>query len=36
MTKIYVGPVGKGVLVWEKGMELPAASEELEERLTID
>lgn len=33
ITKIYVGPVGKGILVWEEGMELPAASEELEKKL---
>lgn len=30
VTKIYVGPVGEGTLVWEYGMELPAASEDIE------
>lgn len=30
VTKIYVGPVGRGTLVWEAGMELPPASEALE------
>lgn len=31
ITKIYVGPVGEGALVWEEGMELPAASEAIEQ-----
>lgn len=31
----YVGPQGDGILVWEKGMNLPAASEALENRLGI-
>ena len=31
VTKIYVGPVGEGTLVWEAGMELPAASASVEE-----
>lgn len=31
VTKIYVGPVGEGVLIWEAGMELPAASDAVEE-----
>ena len=30
VTKIYVGPVGEGTLVWEEGMELPPAGEALE------
>ena len=28
---IYAGPVGKGVLIWEEGMTLPAASAEMEQ-----
>ena len=31
VTKIYVGPVGEGTLVWEAGTELPAASDTVEE-----
>lgn len=31
ITSAYVGPVGDGILIWEKGMELPPASEMLEE-----
>lgn len=30
VTKIYVGPVGEGTLVWEEGMELPAVSDTVE------
>jgi len=29
VTEIHVGPVGDGVLIWERGMELPEATEEL-------
>jgi len=29
VTKIYIGPVGKGTLVWEEGMDIPTASEPL-------
>lgn len=28
---VYVGPIGKGILVWEEGEEIPKASEEWEE-----
>jgi len=31
ITKIFVGPVSEGTLVWEYGMELPAASEAVEQ-----
>lgn len=30
ITSVYLGPVGNGILLWEKGMELPPASPELE------
>lgn len=30
MTSCYIGPKDNGILIWEDGMELPAASEELE------
>lgn len=30
ITSFYVGPKGSGILIWEKGMDLPPASEELE------
>ncbi len=33
ITSCYVGPKEDGILIWEKGMELPAASEELEQML---
>ncbi len=33
VIKIYVGPVGEGTLVWEEGMELPAASKDIEQML---
>lgn len=36
VTKIYVGPVETGILVWEKGMELPAASETVEQMYIAD
>ena len=32
-TSVYVGPVGKGILVWEKGDNVPRASEEWEEMI---
>jgi hypothetical protein len=32
ITSCYIGPVGDGILIWEEGMELPAASAELEKR----
>ena len=35
ITSCYVGPKEDGILIWEKGMELPAASEELEQMLQI-
>ena len=35
-TKIYVGPVGEGTLVWEKGMELPDAGEALRQRYGME
>lgn len=28
--KLYIGPVGRGTLVWEEGKQLPPASDELE------
>lgn len=31
ITSAYIGPVGSGILIWEKGMELPPANEMLEE-----
>lgn len=31
ITSAYIGPVGDGILIWEKGMELPPANEMLEE-----
>lgn len=31
ITSAYIGPVGSGILIWEKGMDLPPASEMLEE-----
>ena len=33
IEKIYVGPVGDGILVWEKGMELQKASDVLEKTI---
>ncbi|MHB1153879.1 MAG: zf-HC2 domain-containing protein [Eubacteriales bacterium] len=30
ITSCYIGPKDDGILIWEKGMELPLASEELE------
>ena len=32
ITSCYIGPEGDGILIWEKGMALPPASEELENR----
>lgn len=31
ISAVYVGPVGKGTLIWEKGMELPPASQAQED-----
>jgi hypothetical protein len=31
ITEVYIGPKNNGILIWKKGMELPPASEELEE-----
>lgn len=36
LSRIYVGPKGDGVLLWEKGMELPAASPEMEEYFSAE
>lgn len=36
ITKIYVGPVDKGTLIWEVGMELPDASEKAEQMLAMN
>jgi len=36
VTKIYVGPVGKGTLVWEAGMALPNASDDVKKILTMN
>lgn len=33
ITKLYVGPVGKGTLIWEDGMQLDAADSEIAENL---
>ncbi|SHI16744.1 Putative zinc-finger [Sporobacter termitidis DSM 10068] len=33
ITSCYLGPVGNGILIWKEGMELPAASEALEQML---
>ncbi len=33
ITACYIGPKNGGILIWEKGMELPPASEELEKTL---
>ena len=30
ITSCYIRIVGQGVLIWEEGMELPPASEDLE------
>ena len=30
IKRCFLGPVGEGILLWEEGMELPAASAELE------
>jgi len=30
ITAIYFGPVGNGILVWEKGMDMPVSSEDFE------
>lgn len=34
ITSCYLGPVGDGILIWEDGMELPAASKELEQMMS--
>lgn len=31
ITAVYVGPVGKGILVWQEGDEVPKATQEWEE-----
>ncbi|MCL2084550.1 MAG: zf-HC2 domain-containing protein [Oscillospiraceae bacterium] len=36
ITSVYIGPEGDGILIWEKGMELPAAGEELEAAFGTD
>ena len=36
VTKLYVGPVGGGILVWEEGMELPAAREAVQQMYSVD
>jgi len=33
ITSCYMGPKDNGILIWEHGMELPAASEELEKMI---
>ena len=33
LKSCYLGPVGNGILIWEEGMVLPAASEELEQMM---
>jgi hypothetical protein len=30
ITSLYLGPIGDGILIWKDGIDLPAASEELE------
>ena len=35
ITSVYIGPERDGILIWEKGMELPAASEELERGFSV-
>ena len=32
-SAMYVGPVGKGKLVWREGQTLPSATEEIEKRV---
>ena len=34
ITSCYLGPVGDGILIWEEGMQLPAASKELEQTMS--
>lgn len=34
ITSYYAGPPDNGILIWEEGMELPAASEEIEKRFS--
>jgi hypothetical protein len=34
VTSVYLGPVGDGIIIWEKGMEIPTASEELEQMMS--
>ncbi|MCL2002954.1 MAG: zf-HC2 domain-containing protein [Oscillospiraceae bacterium] len=36
IMSVYIGSEGDGILIWEKGMELPPASEELESAFGID
>gem|GEM_PF-468467 len=36
ITSVYIGAEGEGILIWEKGMELSPASEELEAAFGID
>ncbi|MFT4146356.1 MAG: zf-HC2 domain-containing protein [Mobilitalea sp.] len=33
ITSCYIGPKDKGILIWQEGMELPAASEALEQMI---
>lgn len=35
ITSLYIGPVGRGILIWEEGMELPPASQKMQEALGI-
>lgn len=35
VTKLYVGPRGEGTLLWEEGMDLPAATEDVIAAVTL-
>lgn len=36
ISRIYVGPVGKGTLVWEEGMKLQPTSEDIEQMFAMN
>lgn len=35
INSLYIGPVGKGILIWKEGMELPPASQRMQETIGV-